>query len=544
LKYDARISPSGGRGIGEVWKLSLLRSAVDPKERRSAFKTAGKWFNRQRIGLILGPLLFLVSVLWPEPQSMVDVVSGLGTEMPAKSPQIALGTLIWVLVWWVTECVPLGLAALLPPLVFSMTKILRWETALTAFTNPIIWIFMAGFVLAAAFRKWDLDRRVAIKLGSMYKGSNPMVAAFFVASLPVFILTLTGSITASTSVVFPFLIAYLSMVGIKPGGKYSEACMLALAQAATAGAMLMLISTPPNLIAKSNVAEFSAFWGARQELTFLDWFLIGTPHALIGLLVTWLVVFKVIRPDEKRITVDPGKLKAVSKQLGRMSKGEKVVLGLLFTAISLWILPSAVKVAAGYEPGLEDLSSELSRIMPEAMPAVLVILLAGAIRLKGEPLLKWEEIARGIDWNVVFLFGGGIALGLGLEASGFADWLAWLVSGSLGENPSAWMIFAVSCFLGFVLTYAASNTAAALISCPIAASLALGAGVSPVPPIIGAALACSISSAIPSTTPPMAIVYSSGYVKIWSMFKVGIISDLIRLGALIAIGPVLMSLIY
>jgi sodium-dependent dicarboxylate transporter 2/3/5 len=182
--------------------------------------------------------------------------------------------------------------------------------------------------------------------------------------------------------------------------------------------------------------------------------------------------------------------------------------------------------------------------MPEAMPAVLVILLAGLIRIRNEPLLKWDEIARGIDWNIVFLFGGGIALGMGLEASGFAHWLAGQVAHSLGANPGEWTIFAVSCLLGFTLTYAASNTAAALISCPIAATLALGAGVSPVAPIIGAALACSISSAIPSTTPPMAIVYSSGYVRIWTMFKVGIVSDLIRLGALILIGPFLTSLVY
>jgi sodium-dependent dicarboxylate transporter 2/3/5 len=366
------------------------------------------------------------------------------------------------------------------------------------------------------------------------------VAAFFVASLPVFVLTLTGSITASTSVVFPFLIAYLSMIGVKAGGRYSEACMLALAQAATAGAMLLLISTPPNLIAKSTVEEFAPL----QDVTFLDWLLIGTPHAIIGLFVTWFVVFRVLKPEEKKVSADKAKMAAVAKQLGRMSKGEKVTAGLLLLAVFLWVLPSVVKVIAGYAPELESLSTEMSRIMPEAMPAVLVIILAGLIRIRGEPVLKWDEIARGIDWNIVFLFGGGIALGLGLEASGFADWLASEVARSLGDNPGEWMIFPVSCLLGFVLTYAASNTAAALISCPIAASLALGAGISPVAPIIGAALACSISSAIPSTTPPMAIVYSSGYVKIWTMFKVGIISDLLRLGALIALGPILIGLVY
>jgi len=523
--------------------LSWFDPRYDPKRQRSPVKKWAKWLTKRRVGLVLGPLLFLVIVSIPEPQSMIDAAeeksADLGYDLPSKAPQIALATLFWVLVWWVTECVPLGIAALLPPLIFSMSKILSWRSALTSFTDPIIWIFMAGFVLAAAFRKWDLDRRVAVRLGSFYKGSNPMVAAFFIASLPVFILTLTGSITASTSVVFPFLIAYLSMAGIKPGSKYNEACMLALAQAATAGAMLLLISTPANLIGKSTVEEFTS-----TDVTFLDWLIIGTPHAFIGLLVTWFVVFRVIKPEEKKVVVDSEKMKAVSKQLGRMSRGELVVLGLLLMAITLWILPSAVKVVAGYEPGLESLSDELSIVMPEAMPAVLVILLAGLMRVKGEPVLKWEEIAKGIDWNIVFLFGGGIALGMGLDMSGFASWLADEVAGMLGPDPSAWVIFSASCLLGFVLSYAASNTAAALISCPIAATLALGAGIPVAPPIIGAALACSISSAIPSTTPPMAIVYSSGHVKIWTMFKIGIISDLIRLATLVTVGPVILGLVY
>ena len=519
----------------------------DPKHRQSKARTVGKWFSKQNIGLVLGPVLFLVLVALPEPQSMLDAVSDIeldkGINLPDKAPQIAFGTLLWVLVWWVTECVPLGIAALMPPLVFSMTRILPWEKSLTSFTNPIIWIFMAGFVLAAAFRKWELDRRIAVRLGSLYKGQNAMIAAFFVAALPVFVLTLTGSITASTSVVFPFLVAYLSMTGVKAGGKYSEASMLVLAQAATAGAMLLLISTPPNLIAKNTVEEYTAYTGDPVSLTFLDWLVVGTPHALAGLLITWFVVFKVINPEEKTIRADRQKMTVVAKQLGKFSRGEKVVAGLLVLAIALWMTPSIVKVIASYNTSLEGFSDDLSAVMPEAMPAVLVILLAGLIRVRREPVLKWDEIAKGIDWNVVFLFGGGIALGLGLEYSGFANWLAQGVGEALGDNPGEWTIFAVSCLLGFALTYAASNTAAALISCPIAATLAIGAGLSPIAPVIGAALACSISSAIPSTTPPMAIVYSSGYVKIWTMFKVGIISDLMRVGVLILIGPFLCNLV-
>jgi len=493
--------------------------------------------DKKRLGLYLGPLLFGLIVLMPEPQSMVAAANSVGAG--ALEPQIALGVMVWVLVWWITECVPLGLAALVVPLVFCMSGIIDWNTALSSFTNPIIWIFMAGFTLAAAFKKWELDRRVSVKLASVYKGSNPMVAALFVCCLPVFLLTLTGSITASTSVVFPFLIAYLAMLNIKTDSRYSTACMLALAQAATAGAMLLLISTPPNLIAKGTIQEMPG----NLDLTFFDWLIVGTPHAIIGLLISWFVVFKVIKPEMKTLDIDRSRLESAKKCFGPMCRGEKVVLGILIVAITLWMLPSIVKVIAEGNAGMAGISNLMTQVMPEAMPAVLIILAAGLLRVKKEPVLRWNEIVEGIDWNVVFLFGGGIALGIGLEASGFARWIADGAAASIGANASAWMIFAVSCLIGFVLSYAASNTAAALISCPIAASLAMGAMVSPVPPIIGAALACSISSAIPSTTPPMAIIYSSGKVKIWDMLKVGLISDALRLTVLIAIGPLLTGLI-
>jgi len=497
---------------------------------------------RQTVGLYLGPGVFallLLVLLNPEPLAMIDAARIVGADDWA--PVVALATLAWVLIWWLTECVPLGLAALLVPLVFAGAGVIPWKAALGSFMDPIIWIFIAGFVLAAAFRKWDLDRRISVRLASLYKGKNPRLAAFFVACLPVFILTLTGSITASTSVVLPFLVAYLAMIGVKGGSRFSEASTLALAQAATAGAMLLLISTPPNLIAKATLAQLPN--GASYDLSFFDWLIVGTPQAFLGLFISWTVTFAFIKPEMKSLDVDQAKVAKARADLGPMSRGEKTVAALLLLAVALWILPSLVKIVAESNASLVPLADQLAVVMPEAMPAVLVILAAGMLRVHKEPVLRWKELVDGIDWNVVFLFGGGIALGLGLESSGFARWLANGVAAGLGSAASAWTIFAVSALLGFALSYAASNTAAALIGCPIAASLAIGAGVSPVGPVIAAALACSISSAIPSTTPPMAIVYSSGYVKIWDMFRVGMVSDLLRLTALILTGPLFVGLL-
>ncbi|HFC49330.1 MAG TPA: TRAP transporter large permease subunit, partial [Thermofilum sp.] len=169
--------------------------------------------------------------------------------------------------------------------------------------------------------------------------------------------------------------------------------------------------------------------------------------------------------------------------------------------------------------------------------AVIAILLLGLIRASSRPLLTWREIEEGIDWNVVFLFGGGIALSRGLQTGGFVEWLAYIVTGVVGVKPSFWLLVTVGAILGFLITYPASNTASTLISAPIVATLSKAAGINPVPAVIAVGLACSISSALPSTTPPMAIVYGSRMIKLWNMFKVGMIADSLRLILLILLTP-------
>lgn len=489
----------------------------------------------RRLSLALGPALFAVAVLWPTPESAATAALSVGAEPHA--PQVALGMLLWMVVWWVGEAVPLGIASLMVPLVFGLTGVTPWKDALASFADPIVWIFMAGFVMAAAFQKWGLNQRVSITMALAYKGDDPRVAALFVAALPAFFLTLTGSITASASIVLPFASAYLLSLGLKPGSRYAEGTVLALGQAASAGALLLLISTPVNLVAKATVETYAP----GRTITFGDWLLLGTPLAILGLLISWIVVFRLLPPEMGALNIDRTRLLESKRALGPMSGGEWAVVALLAMAISLWTIPSLFRALADADPSLARLSGELADHLPEAMPAVLVIVLAALVRVRGEPLLRFPEIARGIDWNIVFLFGGGIALGVGLERSGFAAWLAGAALPLLGPSPSTFALFAICALIGFALSYAASNTAAALVACPIAATLALGAGLNPIPPILAAGIAASISSALPSTTPPMAIVQSSGFVRTWAMFKVGVASDLLRLLALITLGPLLAS---
>ncbi len=234
--------------------------------------------------------------------------------------------------------------------------------------------------------------------------------------------------------------------------------------------------------------------------------------------------------------------------MGKMQKEEKAVLSILIAAMFLWIVPSLLRSSGPFlgQDAFSNFVNAFSTNVTEAVPALMIIMAIATVRTgrNKPPILRWEEMMRSVDWNIVMLFGGGLALGMGLEVSGLADWIGDQLSLLIGGmEVTPFVVFAASAVMAFVISYAASNTASAVITCPIAAALAIGAGVNPIPPIIAAGLACSVSSAIPSTTPPMAIIYSSRVVRISNMFKTGMTSDLIRLALLILIGPLLIDLL-
>jgi len=488
---------------------------------------------------LLGPLIFLILFIAPPLPMVYDASLIVGASMP-KAPQIALGGMIWIASWWIFEVVPLGVASLLSPIIFSILGFVSWQDSLTSFMDSIIWVFMGGFTLAKAFQVWGLDRRIAFKLSTIYKGGNPLLSAFFIACLPAFLLTVTGSITASATIIYPIVVAYLSSMGFVRGDSFAEATMLSLAQASTAGAMLFLISTPPNLVAKKvledNIPNFT--------LTFLDWFIVGGINAFIGLIVSWLLTFKLIGVNISKVKFNYSLIEERSRSLEPMSRGERIVLTIFSITLLLWLIPGIFIILSNIYPQLSFIANVLKNLIPEAFPAVLAIFLLCLIRVSDRPILTWDDFETGIDWNVIFLFGGGIAMSKALTNSGFSEWISLLMSNfSSNWIGNVWVVSSLSAFLAFIITYPASNTAAALIACPLAFSLAKSVNVNPIPAVISAALASSISSALPSTTPPMAIVYGSGYVKLWNMFKVGMVSDILRLIILIVLEPYLVNIL-
>ena len=450
-----------------------------------------------------------------------------------KGPQVAIAITAVAAIWWITEAAPLGVTGVLVVALFPLAGLVRWADALREFFNPLIWIFIGGFTLAKAMQVWGLDRRIALTLASLYKGRDPALAALFFACLPTAFLTVTGSITATTAMMYPLVLSLLSASNFEKGSKYAEGTMLALGQSASAGALLFLVSTPPNLIAKAAIEK--ALPGTT--LTFFDWLLVGTPHAVLAILISWFVIYKLfLKPELSDISPVFSELRRRRSEMGEISREQKSVLALGLLALVLWLAPGVAATLSEFNPTLAPLGSALKDYLPEYAPAVLALIGLFLVPARGRQLLQFSEFVDGVDWNTIFMFGGSFVLGLGLTNSGAVDWVVNLVQTS-GLTMGYSEVFAISAIVAFIVTYPASNTAAATVTVPVAIVLSKASGLNPMPAVIAAAVASSISSALPSTTPPMAIVYGSGHVKIWDMFKVGMVSDLLRLMLLLLIGP-------
>lgn len=491
-----------------------------------------KQLDLKKASIYIGPALFLITALLPALPGVTEAAQTIGLTY-TKAPQYGLGVLLWTAAWWIFESTPLGLAALIPPILFGLVALITWKDAMAPFADSLIWVIMVGFLFAKAFQVWGLDKRVALTISSISKTRNPALAGFFVASLPVFFLTITGSMTAATSIVYGFVLAFLMRQGYERGSSYGSATFLALGQAATAGSLLFLTSTTTNLIGKNVILEVTGV-----DLTFVDWFFVGSIHAVLGLIISWFTVYRVIKPESKQLPLDSQALKAELNTLGKITRGEKITLWLLVLTLFLWIVPGLMQNLSMNNPSLQPLANTISSALPEAGPAVMMIFLFPLIQNGGRHILEWDEILKeSVNWDVLFLVGGGITLGKGLTACGFSQWVTILSANIVGPNPNGTVIFTICSLIGFLLSYPASNTGSAAMACPLAASLSIAAGVSPIGPVLGTAIATTIPSTLPSTTPAMAIAYSSGYVKMKDMIKVGLVADTIRFIILVTIGP-------
>ncbi len=476
------------------------------------YSPAEEQFNRRRrtVGLFGAPIVLLVLLFLPMP-------------LPAPAHRLA-AVLAMMVMLWVTEALPLAVTALIGPVLAIILGVVSAHDAFAPFADPIIFLFIGSFMLAEAMFVHGLDRRIAYSaLSSRLVGSSParilIVYGAVGAGLSMWI-----SNTATTAMMFPIglsIVAHMTegREGESGSRDFAMAMMLMAAFGASVGGIGTPIGTPPNLI---GIGMLSRITGAR--ISFFEWMLFGIP--IVVVLFGFLVGYFYWR-SLRHLTLEPARADMIQEELrrlGPMSRGQRNVMVAFAATVVLWLIPGVLAVA-----GLGG--SRLGRAFTSAFPES-VAAMAGALLLFLLPVswrarrftLTWEEAIR-IDWGIVLLFGGGLAMGELAFSTGLAE--------SMGRGITSWLpvhtatsLTVVFTAVAIVMSEAASNTASANMIVPVAIAVAQAAGVNPIQPALGATLGASMGFMMPISTPPNAIVYSSGYVPITSMMKHGIVLDI------------------
>jgi len=440
------------------------------------------------------------------------------------SPNVRFTTAIGLLMalLWLTEAVPIGLTALIPMIAFPLGGVQTMEKITAPYANPAVFLFMGGFLVAATFERWGLHRRIAY-FALHHIGTEPRRIVFAVILVTAF-LSMWISNTATTLMMAPIAVAIVGGLGAShetdpsdPRRRTAEATLLGVAYAASLGGIGTPIGTPTNLV----------FLGAARELfpnaksiTFAEWMVFGVAYLVLLVPVCWLLVV---------VSSRVGKGQAVPlEQLGLthpgpMTRPEKIAVALCTATALLWVFRADIPLGGRYLPGWASLFPN-ARAINDATVAMTMASNAFLLPVgKGEHLLNWGEIKR-VPWDVLLLFGGGFALGEALEASGFSKWAGAKLS-FVGQWPPVLMII-ILCVVVTLLSEVASNVATATAMMPITAALSVSIGVHPYLLMLTAVLAASSGFMLPVATAPNTIVYATGYVRVRSMTRTGLLLDL------------------
>ncbi|MFN3597584.1 MAG: SLC13 family permease [Rubricoccaceae bacterium] len=473
-----------------------------------------------RTGLWAGLVVFGAMLLTPAPEALGDP----GWRVAAAGLLMA--------VWWMTEALPLAATALVPLVLFPLLGVAPLSDAAAPYANPVIFLFLGGFLLAAAMERWGLHRRLALAiLAAVGTGPRSVLAGLMAATA---FLSMWISNTAAAVMMLPIAVSIALLAGEGPRprdaspGSYgalpeappllSRALLLGIAYAASIGGMATLIGSPTNALLAGFLRES---YGA--ELSFAGWMTVGLPVSLLGLGLAYGVL-AYVRPGIRLSAFSGGDalVRAEQTALGRISRAEWYV-GLVFGTVAvLWIVrPLLVPVA----PGLTDEGL--------AIAGALVLFALPVRAASGERVrvLDWATAER-IPWGVLLLFGGGLSLAAAIQATGLASWIGELATGAAAWP--FWALVGLVCLVILLLTEITSNTATASAFLPVLAAVALSAGHAPLLLLAPAVIAGSGAFMLPVATPPNAIVFGSGLVPLREMARVGVVLNTLFLLLLVA----------
>ena len=416
---------------------------------------------------------------------------------------------------WITEALPMPVVALLPLVLFPLLKISSIKATGAFYGNEVIFLFMGGFMLGLAIEKWNLHRRIALNIVRLTGTSGDRIILGFI--LATGLLSMWLSNTATTMMMFPIALSVIHVMKENNKGEgsirnFSLTIMLAIAYAANIGGIATIIGTPPNVAYKGYIKE-----AYNYEIGFVDWMLLCTPIAILLLATLYWVMVKWLFPN--RIKSDDGTRQLIQSevnQLGPLSTAEKRVLIIFIVTALLWILRKIINDAQNW--------FELDDTMIAVMCAVaLFICPAGANEEKNDSLLEWGDTSK-MAWGILLLFGGGIALAGALEKAGLMEQLGQWLSQFSGNG---FILVLVIVFVSMFISEVMSNVAQVIVFAPVVSSLADALHMNPLLLGIPMTLAASCAGMLPMGTPPNAIVFASGHIKLRQMAKAGFVMNMI-----------------
>lgn len=495
--------------VKEINKESTLRASVDQSTKKS---------NSRMFGFFLGIGLFILLNILPNP----EFISPLGWDV------LAVAALM--LTWWVTEAVPLPVTALIPIVLYPTMGIMDIKPVTASYGNPIIFLFFGGFVIALAMEKWSLHLRIALSIVRK-TGTNAtgVIGGFMIATA---FLSMWMSNTATTVMMLPIAVSVLELFKTNSNNKeharFAIALLLGVAFAANIGGTATIIGTPPNAILAS---YFSDQYG--YEISFLSWAMVGIPFVLVMLAVSWFLLVRLFGIHSlAKVEEASEMIEQRWRDLGRISWQEKMVFVVFVSAASLWI----GKGLLGYILPVDKLSDTTI-----AVAAAILFFLIPSRTEKGKFLLDWEDTKK-LPWGILLLFGGGVNLASAMNQSGIVELIGGQLSGFhqygiffLGLGVVLTVLFLTECM---------SNFALITIMIPVVALISLQFDMNPLILTIGATLASSCAFMLPMATPPNAIVFSSGYIRVKDMVRIGVVLNLIAVGMVVLLSNTLIPVIF
>ena len=474
---------------------------IIPGSRETAVSQS--YSRAQLIGLLLGPALFVLTVLFFSPEGL------------SADGKIVLGITLWIATWWITEAIPIPATSLLPILLLPATGALDNATVTSAYGDDIIYLFLGGFFIASAMEKWNLHKRIALAIIAFVGTSTQRILLGFM--LATGFLSMWVSNTAAVMMMVPMALAITNQVARslkdQPGEEhipsFEKALLFGVGYGGTIGGLGTLIGTPPNIILASQV---ELLFGVN--ISFAGWMLIGAPLVLVMLVVTWFYLGHIAFPA--KIENLPGGRQMIQRErdaLGIIGYEEKVVASVFVAAAFMWITRG---ILDNYVPELRD-----------GMIAVgaAVLLFVFPSRTPGQTrVLDWKD-SKEIPWGILLLFGGGLAIAAAFRASGLSTWMGNQLT--IFDSFHLIVMIAGATLLILFLTEITSNTATATMILPVVAALALALEIHPYALMIPCAMAANCAFMLPVGTPPNAIIFATDKLKITEMMKVGFLLNLI-----------------